>query len=118
MIILFWISSFADFIFTSLLSCQDVGPLPTGDGEDYYVPPTQGTSQAHVWVTNSQLPVDHVVAGSFDTAARVSTKFLFQYYMTICLREFEPRSYPSRYIQISFCTIKDMFFHPLFAEIT
>jgi len=49
----------------------DVGPLPTGDGEDYYVPPTQGTSQAHVWVTNSQLPVDHVVAGSFDTAARL-----------------------------------------------
>jgi len=49
----------------------DVGPLPSGDGEDYYVPPTQGTSQTQVWVTNSQLPVDHVVAGSFDTAARL-----------------------------------------------
>ena len=31
-----------------------------------------GTSQTQVWCNNSQLPVDHVLAGSFDTAFRVS----------------------------------------------
>ncbi len=42
-------------------------------GDDgYYVPPTQGTSPAQVWVTNSQLPGDHVRAGSFESAMRVS----------------------------------------------
>ncbi len=46
--------------------------LPSGDGEGYYVPPTKGTNQSQVWVNNSHLPVDHVVAGSFDSAARVS----------------------------------------------
>ncbi len=51
-------------------SFQDMG-LPSGDGEGYYVPPTKGTNQSQVWVNNSHLPVDHVVAGSFDSAARV-----------------------------------------------
>ena len=46
--------------------------MPSGGGEDYYVPPTRGNSQANVWVNNSKLPVDHLVAGSFDSAARVS----------------------------------------------
>jgi len=49
----------------------DVGPVSGGGGEDYYVPPTRGNSQAHVWTTNSQLPADHIVAGSFDSAARL-----------------------------------------------
>ena len=53
-------------------SFKDVGPMPTGGGEDYYVPPTRGNSQAQVWTTNSQIPVDHLVGGSFDSAARVS----------------------------------------------
>ncbi|XP_003387772.1 PREDICTED: coatomer subunit alpha-like [Amphimedon queenslandica] len=39
-----------------------------GDVEGYYVPPAKGSSQAEVWVKNSQLPGDHVMAGSFDTA--------------------------------------------------
>ena len=40
--------------------------------EGYYVPPTKGTSPAQVWVNNSQLPGDHVRAGSYETAMRVS----------------------------------------------
>ena len=43
-----------------------------GEGEGYYVPPTAGTSPQQVWANNSQLPVDHVMAGSFETAMRVS----------------------------------------------
>ena len=50
---------------------QDVPTSATGD-EGYFVPPTRGTSQAQVWCNNSQLPVDHVLAGSFETAMRVS----------------------------------------------
>lgn len=49
----------------------DVGPMPTGAGEDYYAPPTRGNSQSQVWCNNSQIPVDHLVAGSFDSAARL-----------------------------------------------
>ncbi|XP_059167634.1 coatomer subunit alpha-like [Physella acuta] len=44
----------------------------TGAGEEgFFVPPTKGTSQAQVWCNNSQLPVDHVLAGSFETAMRL-----------------------------------------------
>ena len=46
-------------------------PLPVEGGGDYYVPPTRGNSQSQVWCTNSQVPIDHIVAGSFDSAARV-----------------------------------------------
>jgi coatomer protein complex subunit alpha (xenin) len=50
----------------------DVGGPATGAGEEgYFVPPTKGTSQAQVWCNNSQLPVDHVLAGSFETAMRL-----------------------------------------------
>uniref|UniRef100_H2YWH8 Uncharacterized protein n=1 Tax=Ciona savignyi TaxID=51511 RepID=H2YWH8_CIOSA len=45
----------------------DVG----GDGEGYFVAPTKGTTQTQVWCNNSQLPVDHILAGSFDTAFRL-----------------------------------------------
>ena len=51
----------------------DLGPAAAGGGEEgYFVPPTKGTSQGQVWCNNSQLPVDHVLAGSFETATRVS----------------------------------------------
>ena len=30
-----------------------------------------GVSQTQIWCNNSQLPVDHILAGSFDTAFRV-----------------------------------------------
>ena len=48
-----------------------VGPSG-GEGEGFYVAPTKGPSPAQVWVNNSQLAGDHVLAGSFDTAMRVS----------------------------------------------
>ncbi|XP_038045670.1 coatomer subunit alpha-like [Patiria miniata] len=47
------------------------GPM-AGAGEDgYFLPPTKGTSQATVWCNNSSLPVDHILAGSFETATRL-----------------------------------------------
>ncbi|CAL1531227.1 unnamed protein product [Lymnaea stagnalis] len=50
----------------------DVGAAATGAGEEgYFVPPSKGTSQAQVWCNNSQLPVDHILAGSFETAFRL-----------------------------------------------
>ncbi|XP_064607662.1 coatomer subunit alpha-like [Liolophura sinensis] len=51
----------------------DVGPAAGGGSGDegYFVPPTKGTSQAQVWCNNSRLPVDHVLAGSFETAMRL-----------------------------------------------
>lgn len=52
----------------------DVGPAVGGTGDEgYFVPPTKGTSPSQVWCNNSQLPVDHVLAGSFETAMRVCT---------------------------------------------
>jgi coatomer protein complex subunit alpha (xenin) len=42
-----------------------------GTDDGYFVPPTKGTSQLQVWVNNSQLPVDHVLAGSFESAFRL-----------------------------------------------
>lgn len=41
------------------------------DDEGYFVPPTKGNSPAHNWANNSQLPVDHIVAGSFESACRL-----------------------------------------------
>ncbi|XP_072049664.1 coatomer subunit alpha-like [Amphiura filiformis] len=51
----------------------DIGSGPMiGTGEEgYYVPPTKGTSQTQVWCNNSQLPADHILAGSFGTATRL-----------------------------------------------
>ncbi|XP_028566118.2 coatomer subunit alpha [Podarcis muralis] len=50
----------------------DVPGGPAGEAEDgFFVPPTKGTSPAQVWCNNSQLPVDHILAGSFETAMRL-----------------------------------------------
>ncbi|NXM92984.1 COPA protein, partial [Sylvia borin] len=50
----------------------DVPSGPAGTAEDgFFVPPTKGTSPAQVWCNNSQLPVDHILAGSFETAMRL-----------------------------------------------
>ncbi|XP_037070234.1 coatomer subunit alpha-like [Pollicipes pollicipes] len=49
-------------------------PAAAGGGADddgYFVPPTKGTPQTQVWTRNSQLPVDHVLAGSFESAFRL-----------------------------------------------
>ena len=43
-----------------------------GSGEEgYFVPPVKGTNQAQVWCNNSSLPVDHILAGAFESATRV-----------------------------------------------
>uniref|UniRef100_A0A452S0H5 Coatomer subunit alpha n=1 Tax=Ursus americanus TaxID=9643 RepID=A0A452S0H5_URSAM len=47
----------------------DIPPGAAGGAEDgFFVPPTKGTSPAQIWCNNSQLPVDHILAGSFETA--------------------------------------------------
>uniref|UniRef100_A0A669E511 Coatomer subunit alpha n=1 Tax=Oreochromis niloticus TaxID=8128 RepID=A0A669E511_ORENI len=51
---------------------QDV-PVGAGGGTEdgFFVPPTKGTSPTQMWCNNSQLPVDHILAGSFETAMRL-----------------------------------------------
>ena len=36
----------------------------------YFAPPTKGQSPAQNWTNNSSLPIDHIVAGSFESACR------------------------------------------------
>ena len=50
---------------------QDVGPMAGGGEEGFFVPPTKGMAQTQVWCNNSQLPVDHVLAASYETAMRL-----------------------------------------------
>ncbi|KAM7379705.1 hypothetical protein PAMP_005239 [Pampus punctatissimus] len=49
--------------------------LPVGAGggaeDGFFVPPTKGMSPTQMWCNNSQLPVDHILAGSFETAMRL-----------------------------------------------
>ncbi|KAJ8268561.1 hypothetical protein COCON_G00137330 [Conger conger] len=49
--------------------------LPAGAGggaeDGFFVPPTKGISPAQMWCNNSQLAVDHLLAGSFETAMRL-----------------------------------------------
>jgi coatomer protein complex subunit alpha (xenin) len=39
--------------------------------DNYFVAPTKGVSPTQYWVNNSKLVVDHVLAGSFETACRL-----------------------------------------------
>ena len=41
------------------------------DAAGFFVAPTRGQSIAQQWVNSSKLPVDHVLAGSFETAMRL-----------------------------------------------
>ena len=41
------------------------------DDEGYFVPPTKGQSPALQWANNSSLAMDHIVAGSFESACRL-----------------------------------------------
>lgn len=42
------------------------------DGEDgYFVPPPRGHPPTHGWTQRSQLAIDHVLAGAFESAARL-----------------------------------------------
>uniref|UniRef100_A0A8C7Z4R3 Coatomer subunit alpha n=2 Tax=Percomorphaceae TaxID=1489872 RepID=A0A8C7Z4R3_9TELE len=49
--------------------------LPSGAGggveDGFFVPPTKGMAPTQMWCNNSQLPVDHILAGSFETAMRL-----------------------------------------------
>lgn len=67
---------------------QEVDAAATlgSEGEGYYVPPTLGTSPQQVWANNSQLPVDHVMAGSFQSAMRVSGGAMSKWAMYMRLR--------------------------------
>uniref|UniRef100_T1J5P8 Coatomer subunit alpha n=1 Tax=Strigamia maritima TaxID=126957 RepID=T1J5P8_STRMM len=49
----------------------DVGLVAAGGDEAYFVPPTRGVSPSQLWANNSQLAVDHVLAGSFESAFRL-----------------------------------------------
>ena len=54
------------------LELEKTPEVASGSGnEAYFVPPTQGTSITELWQRNSKLPVDHVLAGSFDSAMRL-----------------------------------------------
>ncbi|XP_076308950.1 coatomer subunit alpha [Tachypleus tridentatus] len=46
-------------------------PAAVEGGEGYFVPPTRGILQTQVWTNNSKFVVDHVLAGSFETAFRL-----------------------------------------------
>lgn len=41
------------------------------EGEGFFVPSTKGTSPTQMWCNNSQLVVDHLLAGSFETGMRL-----------------------------------------------
>lgn len=42
------------------------------DGDEgYFVAPTKGLSPCQVWANNSSLPMDHIVAGAFESACRL-----------------------------------------------
>ncbi|XP_076029006.1 coatomer subunit alpha isoform X2 [Oratosquilla oratoria] len=45
--------------------------IGNGADETYYVPPPRGQPPPHVWTQKSQLPIDHVLAGSFESAFRL-----------------------------------------------
>lgn len=52
----------------------DIQDLPQTDnipGEEFFVAPTRGHPHGYYWSKNSKLPVDHVLAGSFETAFRL-----------------------------------------------
>lgn len=57
---------------------DDKGESGTAEGGEgvYYVPPTKGVPPTQLWVTNSSLPVDHAVAGSFTSAMEMLHKTL------------------------------------------
>lgn len=59
---------------TEDLDIQDIGGPSAGDAdvdENYFVAPSRGPSHQQAWVNNSQLVVDHVLAGSFASAFRL-----------------------------------------------
>ncbi len=53
-------------------SALSAGAGAGGDeDEGYFVPPTKGQGPPANWANNSQLAMDHIVAGSFESACRI-----------------------------------------------
>eukprot|EP00069_Balaena_mysticetus_P009418 bmy_06316T0 len=73
----------------------DIPPGVAGGAEDgFFVPPTKGTSPTQIWCNNSQLPVDHILAGSFETAMRTYARGRTTYQALPCLPSMY--GYPNR----------------------
>ncbi|KAK2489071.1 hypothetical protein MC885_011901 [Smutsia gigantea] len=73
----------------------DIPPGAAGGAEDgFFVPPTKGTSPTQIWCNNSQLPVDHILAGSFETAMRTYARGRTTYQALPCLPSMY--GYPNR----------------------
>lgn len=51
------------------LELPDAGPEAASDG--YFAAPTKGVNPTQHWINNSKLAVDHVLAGSFESAFRL-----------------------------------------------
>ncbi len=54
-----------------LIAATGVNASDGDEGAGFFVAPTRGTSIAQAWCNNSKLAVDHVLAGSFETAMRL-----------------------------------------------
>merc|ERR1719412_2588584 len=48
-----------------------IDTVAADETEGYFVPPTKGTNPCTHWANNSNLPVDHILAGSFESACRL-----------------------------------------------
>ncbi len=56
---------------SSALAAGASGAGGEGEDEGYFVPPTKGQGPPANWANNSQLAMDHIVAGSFESACRL-----------------------------------------------
>lgn len=69
-----------------------IATVAADDNEGYFVPPTKGTSPSSHWANNSNLPVDHILAGSFESACRLLHDQVgvvnFEAYQTIFMTNF------------------------------
>lgn len=50
---------------------ESAAPVSTSGEDGYFVAPSRGVAQTQMWVNNSKLVVDHILAGSFETAFRL-----------------------------------------------
>ncbi|KAJ6225704.1 hypothetical protein RDWZM_004249 [Blomia tropicalis] len=53
------------------LDIQDLPATTAAADESYFVAPSRGTPHSHFWTKNSKLVVDHILAGSFESAFRL-----------------------------------------------
>ena len=53
------------------LEPSSAAQVTSGGDEGYFVAPTKGTNPCQMWANNSGLPIDHIVAGAFESACRL-----------------------------------------------